>query len=53
MQFVNEIAEIIHAIVDEHHGFANTNSGEGFLLVWKFNDAAISRQRTAPYHFIN
>ena len=24
-----EVAEIIHATVDEHHGFANTNHGEG------------------------
>jgi len=35
MRFVNEIAEIVHGIVNEHQGFANKNIGEAFLLVWK------------------
>lgn len=35
MQFVNEIAEIVHNIVNEHQGAANKNIGEAFLLVWK------------------
>lgn len=35
MQFVNEIAEIVHNLVNEHQGAANKNIGEAFLLVWK------------------
>jgi len=33
--FVNQVAEIVHRIVDEHHGAANKNAGEAFLLVWR------------------
>merc|ERR1712048_281303 len=32
--FVNNIAEIVHAVVDEYNGFANKNYGDSFLLVW-------------------
>ena len=36
MVFVNEIAEITHAIVDQYLGQSNKNIGDAFLLVWKF-----------------
>ena len=36
MIFVNEIAEIVHSIVDEFSGAPNKNIGEAFLLVWKY-----------------
>lgn len=36
MVFVNEIAEIVHGIVDQHCGSANKNIGDAFLLVWKY-----------------
>lgn len=36
MNFVNEIADIIHTIVDEFSGAPNKNIGEAFLIVWKF-----------------
>ena len=36
MVFVNEIAEIVHGIVDRFSGAANKNIGDAFLLVWKF-----------------
>ena len=36
MLFVNEIAEIVHSIVDAYSGAANKNIGDAFLLVWKY-----------------
>lgn len=33
MVFVNEIAEIVHSIVDHFSGAANKNIGDAFLLV--------------------
>ena len=36
MIFVNQIAEIVHGMVDRHLGAANKNMGDTFLLVWKF-----------------
>jgi class 3 adenylate cyclase len=38
MSFVNTIAEIVHSEVHSHHGAANKNIGDAFLLVWKFQD---------------
>lgn len=38
MMFVNNIAEIVHSMVDRYAGSANKNIGDAFLLVWKFND---------------
>jgi len=35
MTFVNQIAEIVHGVVDEFHGAANKNNGDTFLLVWR------------------
>jgi len=35
MTFVNQIAEIVHGVVDEHHGAANKNNGDTFLLIWR------------------
>lgn len=36
MIFVNEIATIVHEIVDYFQGASNKNVGDAFLLVWKF-----------------
>ena len=41
MVFVNEIAEIVHGIVDKFSGAANKNIGDAFLLVWKFPENLI------------
>ncbi len=38
MLFVNEVADIVHTMVDQYSGAANKNIGEAFLLVWKFQD---------------
>lgn len=35
MVFVNQVAAIVHRIVDEHLGAANKNAGQAFLLVWR------------------
>ena len=35
MVFVNQVAEVIHALVDIYGGNANKNIGDAFLLVWK------------------
>jgi len=35
MLFVNQVAAIVHRIVDAHLGAANKNLGEAFLLVWR------------------
>lgn len=35
MEFVNDIAHIVHSIVDYHFGAANKNIGDAFLLVWR------------------
>ncbi len=46
MLFVNQIAEIVHTIVDQHHGSPNKNIGDAFLLVWRLagrNELEITR----------
>lgn len=35
MMFVNQIAEIVHGLVDLYAGAPNKNIGDAFLLVWK------------------
>ena len=41
MVFVNEIAEIVHGLVDKFSGAANKNIGDAFLLVWKFPESEV------------
>jgi class 3 adenylate cyclase len=38
MTFVNQIAEIVHGVVDEFWGSANKNNGDTFLLIWRISD---------------
>jgi class 3 adenylate cyclase len=38
MTFVNQVAEIVHGIVDSCHGAPNKNNGETFLVVWRIAD---------------
>merc|ERR1719343_1527017 len=38
MTFVNQIAEIVHGIVDEYHGAPNKNNGDTFLVIWRISD---------------
>ena len=37
MMFVNQVAEVVHSVVDKFQGSANKNIGDAFLLVWKFD----------------
>eukprot|EP00931_Biecheleriopsis_adriatica_P005049 TRINITY_DN106612_c0_g1_i1.p1 TRINITY_DN106612_c0_g1~~TRINITY_DN106612_c0_g1_i1.p1 ORF type:complete len:950 (+),score=237.21 TRINITY_DN106612_c0_g1_i1:43-2892(+) len=37
MTFVNQIAEIVHGVVDEFHGAANKNNGDTFLMIWRMS----------------
>jgi len=38
MTFVNQIAEIVHGVVDEYHGSANKNNGDMFLIIWRIEE---------------
>lgn len=42
MQFVNQIAEIVHGVVVEFLGAANKNTGDTFLLVWRCTSDCMS-----------
>merc|ERR1712048_126570 len=61
MTFVNQIAEIIHGVVDEFHGAPNKNNGDTFLLIWKIetnkftdvNDAKWWTQRVADMSVVS
>jgi len=35
MTFVNQIAEIVHGVVDEFHGYASKNNGDFFMMIWR------------------
>jgi len=35
MTFVNQIAEIVHGVVDECRGAVNKNDGDTFLIIWR------------------
>jgi len=41
MVFVNSVAHIVHSLVDRYGGSPNKNSGDGFLIVWKFSEDVI------------
>eukprot|EP00927_Polykrikos_kofoidii_P007053 TRINITY_DN12881_c0_g2_i1.p1 TRINITY_DN12881_c0_g2~~TRINITY_DN12881_c0_g2_i1.p1 ORF type:complete len:907 (+),score=95.92 TRINITY_DN12881_c0_g2_i1:186-2906(+) len=36
MTFVNQIAEIVHGVVNDFHGSPNRNNGDHFLIIWRF-----------------
>ena len=45
MLFVNGIAQIVHKHVDEYLGVTNKNLGDVFLLVWKFPEDIITKDK--------
>jgi len=47
MQFVNQIAEIVHGVVNEFHGAPNRNNGDTFLVIWHHSTSV---HRTAQHH---
>lgn len=38
MTFVNQIAEIVHGVVNEFYGAPNKNNGDTFLIIWLIDD---------------
>eukprot|EP00440_Ansanella_granifera_P046420 gb/GFBE01050273.1/.p1 GENE.gb/GFBE01050273.1/~~gb/GFBE01050273.1/.p1 ORF type:complete len:1006 (+),score=225.91 gb/GFBE01050273.1/:1-3018(+) len=44
MTFVNQIAEIVHGLVNEFHGAPNKNSGDRFLLIWRLGGLTADQQ---------
>lgn len=44
MCFVNEIAEIVHGVVNEYQGAANKNIGDTFLLIWRYSSTEDTRR---------
>mmetsp|Transcript_52431 Transcript_52431/g.118056 ORF Transcript_52431/g.118056 Transcript_52431/m.118056 type:complete len:535 (+) Transcript_52431:185-1789(+) len=46
MVFVNQVAEIVHNIVDTWHGAANRNIGDAFLIVWRMREDFPQHVRT-------
>ncbi|CAG9331978.1 unnamed protein product [Blepharisma stoltei] len=48
LNFVNEIAYIVHSLVDKYSGTANKNIGDAFLLCWKFPEEAIKDDPKNP-----
>jgi len=52
MTFVNQIAEVVHGIVNETHGAANKNNGDMFLLIWRIrydHDEIVDHEQVARY----
>jgi len=52
MTFVNQIAEIVHGIVNETHGAANKNNGDMFLLIWRIRyerNHSVDHEQVARY----
>lgn len=47
MTFVNQVAEIVHGVVNDFHGAPNKNNGDSFLLIWRL-DANNSKQDIQP-----
>lgn len=52
MVFVNEIAEIVHTLVDHFSGAANKNIGDAFLLVWKFPENEVKSDPNNPSNLV-
>jgi hypothetical protein len=42
MSYVNEIAELVHGVVDKFSGTPNKNIGDSFLFVWKFSNKNVT-----------
>jgi class 3 adenylate cyclase len=51
MVFVNEVADIVHSIVDRFGGAANKNIGDAFLLVWRLSNVAtfLSKKKSSIF----
>mmetsp|Transcript_26686 Transcript_26686/g.76902 ORF Transcript_26686/g.76902 Transcript_26686/m.76902 type:complete len:938 (-) Transcript_26686:50-2863(-) len=45
MTFVNQVAEIVHGIVDKFSGAVNKNAGDMFLVIWRTTGAPAEEVR--------
>lgn len=52
MTFVNQIAEIVHGVVNEFHGAANKNHGETFLMIWRMSDQKTKESKLADMSMV-
>lgn len=52
MTFVNQIAEIVHGVVNEYCGATNKNNGEMFLIVWRVDPSEKPAARTAEMSIV-
>ncbi|CAE7821193.1 yihS [Symbiodinium sp. CCMP2592] len=48
MTFVNQIAEIVHGVVDECWGAVNKNDGDNFLVIWRLGDLTANEVHLRP-----
>ena len=53
MIFVNEIADIVHNMVDKLDGAPNKNIGDAFLLVWRMHEDMVVNNRLTNEPEIN
>jgi len=42
MTFVNQIAEIVHGVINQCRGAPNKNSGDMFLVIWRVEDGKMA-----------
>merc|ERR1712216_523549 len=52
MTIVNQIAEIVHGVVDEFHGAPNKNNGDSFLVIWRIDEDALMKTRMAEMSIV-
>jgi len=43
MTFVNQVAEIVHGVVNDFHGAPNKNNGDAFLIIWRVDDRHLKK----------
>lgn len=43
MTFVNQVAEIVHGVVNDFHGAPNKNNGDAFLIIWRLDQETPKR----------
>ncbi len=47
MTFVNQIAEIVHGVVNEYQGAPNKNNGESFAVIWQIDSSRVVSHETS------
>jgi class 3 adenylate cyclase len=52
MTIVNQIAEIVHGVVDEFHGAPNKNNGDTFLVIWRLDEEGLLKTRMSEMSIV-